>query len=64
MELEKDEEETREPTDVEVEEDLEGEPTVREGLGALGQLGVAVLLVALLVALLIGASALLRRLFA
>ena len=63
MEVEKDEEETTEPTDVEVEEDLEDEPAVREGLGALGQLGVAVLVVAALVALFIGVSALLRRLF-
>src|SRR5439155_25921088 len=36
MEVEKDEEETGEPTDVAVEEDLEDDSTVPEGLGALG----------------------------
>ena len=50
-----------EETGFEIDETLDDGPAVREGLGALGQLAVAVLVVALLVAILIGTSAALRR---
>ena len=56
-----DEGETGEETGFEIDETLDDGPAVPEGLGALGQLAVAVLVVALLVAMLIGTSAALRR---
>jgi hypothetical protein len=47
----------------ELDEGLDNEPIIPEGLGAIGQLGSAVILVALLVAAFVFGSAFLRRLF-
>jgi hypothetical protein len=48
---------------LEVEEDVEAEDAPRAGLGALGQLATAVLVVAVLILVFMGSSAVVRRLF-
>jgi len=51
------------PEDPELDPDLDDSPAFPEGLGALGQLATAVIVVAVLLAALIFGSAFLRRLF-
>ena len=51
------------PVDPELDPGLDDEPALPEGLGALGQLATAVIVVALLLAALIFGSAFLRRVF-
>jgi hypothetical protein len=63
MEIEGRKGETGDRTDIEFDEGIDDEPVAPEGLGALGQLAVAVVVVAVLVAAFIGGSALLRRIF-
>jgi hypothetical protein len=53
-----------EPVDPgEIDEGLDDGPAPREGLGAIGQLAAAVLVVAVLVLVFMGGSAVLRRVF-
>jgi hypothetical protein len=64
MPMEEQDGEANEPTDpFEVDEDIDSGPIAPEGLGALGQLAAAVLLVAVLILLFFGSSAVLRRVF-
>ena len=53
----------RGPGDLELDESLHNEPVSPEGLGAIGQLATAVVVVAVLLAAFIFGSAFLRRLF-
>lgn len=60
--MEEDQDSAGEPNEPEINEPSD-EPISPEGLGAIGQLAAAVIVVALLLAAFIGGSAFLRRLF-